>query len=97
MKNLTDDIPAEKLKRCVDSYISHCVKSVQIRSFFWSLFSCIRTKYGKISPSGPNTEKYGPEISQELQYTECITKYDWKLKKRSWQTQEVWYCIYGSI
>ena len=76
MKNLTDDIPAEKLKGCVDSYISHCVKSAQIRSFFWSLFSCIRTKYGKISPSGPNTEKYGPEISQEPQYTECITKYD---------------------
>ena len=27
---------------------SHCVKSVQIRSFFWSLFSCIRTEYGEI-------------------------------------------------
>ena len=26
----------------------HCVKSVQIRSFFWSLFSCILTKYGEI-------------------------------------------------
>ena len=26
----------------------HCVKSVQIRSFFWSVFSCIRTEYGKI-------------------------------------------------
>ena len=24
----------------------HCVKSVQIRSFFWSVFSCIRTEYG---------------------------------------------------
>ena len=23
-----------------------CVKSVQIRSFFWSVFSCIRTEYG---------------------------------------------------
>ena len=23
----------------------HCVKSVQIRSFFWSAFSCIRTEY----------------------------------------------------
>ena len=27
---------------------SHCVKSVQIRSFFWSVFSCIRTEYRKI-------------------------------------------------
>ena len=26
----------------------HCVKSIQIRSFFWSLFPCIRTKYRKI-------------------------------------------------
>ena len=24
----------------------HCVKSVQIRSFFWSVFSCIQTEYG---------------------------------------------------
>ena len=23
----------------------HCVKSVQIRSFVWSLFSCIQTEY----------------------------------------------------
>ena len=26
----------------------HCVKSVQIQSFFWSIFSCIQSKYGKI-------------------------------------------------
>ena len=26
----------------------HCVKSVQIRSFFWSVFSCIRTEYGDL-------------------------------------------------
>ena len=25
---------------------NHCVKSVQIRSFFWSVFSCTRTKHG---------------------------------------------------
>ena len=28
----------------------HCVKSVHIRSFFWSVFSRIRTKYRSISP-----------------------------------------------
>ena len=27
---------------------NHCVKSVQIRSFFWSKFSCIRTEYGDL-------------------------------------------------
>ena len=26
----------------------HCVKSVQIQSFFWSVFSCIRTEHRKI-------------------------------------------------
>ena len=25
---------------------SHCAKSVQIRSNFWHVFSCIRTEYG---------------------------------------------------
>ena len=28
--------------------LSHCVKSVQIRSYFWSVFFCIRTEYRKI-------------------------------------------------
>ena len=31
---------------------NHCVKSVQIRNFFWSVFSCIQSETGK----------YGPEI-----------------------------------
>ena len=48
----------------------HCVKSVQIRSFFWSLFFCIRTEYGEISERenteylsvfSPNAGKYGTE------------------------------------
>ena len=29
----------------------HCVKSVQIRSFFWFVFSRIRTEYGEIRSS----------------------------------------------
>ena len=29
-------------------FVQHCVKSVQIRSFFWSVFSRIRTEYGEI-------------------------------------------------
>ena len=27
---------------------SHCVKTVQVRSFFWSVFSHIWTKYGDL-------------------------------------------------
>ena len=51
----------------------HCVKSVEIGSYFWSVFSCIRTEYRKIrtrnnSVSGYfvfvlNTGKNGPEIT----------------------------------
>ena len=31
----------------------HCVKSVQIRSFFWSVFSCIRTECGDLLGKSP--------------------------------------------
>ena len=34
------------LLRILDS--SYCMRSVQIRSFFWSVFSRIRTEYGEI-------------------------------------------------
>ena len=33
--------------------IGHCVKSVQIRSFFWSVFSRIRTEYREIRSISP--------------------------------------------
>ena len=39
---------------------SHCVKNVQIRSYFWSVFSCIRTEYGDLLRNTgiqENTEK----------------------------------------
>ena len=54
---------------------THCVKSVQIRSFFWSVFSRIWTEYGQIRPHlpakylsvfSPNVGKYGPEKTPYL-------------------------------
>ena len=45
------------------------MKSVQIRSFFWSLFSHIRTGYGEIqylSVFSPNAGKYGTEKTPYL-------------------------------
>ena len=36
---------------------NHCVKSVQIRSFFWSIFSRIRTKYGEILQQNTDRKK----------------------------------------
>ena len=32
---------------------AHCVKSVQIRSFFWSVFSRTRAKYGDLLRKSP--------------------------------------------
>ena len=40
---------------------NHCVKVVQIRGFFWSVFSCIRTDTGKYG-----TGKYGLEKAPYL-------------------------------
>ena len=49
----------------------HRVKTVQIRSYFWSVFSCIRTEYGdlQISVFSPNTGKYRPEITPHKSHT----------------------------
>ena len=41
----TVDLDADK---CLLKRFFHCVKSVQIRSFFWSVFSRIWTEYGEI-------------------------------------------------
>ena len=48
---------------------THCVKSVEKRSFFWSVFSCIRTEYGDL----PNSGKYGPEITPYLDTVHAVT------------------------
>ena len=34
--------------QCLRCWRIHCVKIVQIRSYFWSVFSLIRTEYGEI-------------------------------------------------
>ena len=44
---------SKDLETTSSTSVSHCVKSVQIRSCFWSAFS-------------PNAGKYGPEITPYL-------------------------------
>ena len=41
--------------------INHCVKSVQIPSFFWSAFSCIRTRKNSVFGDFSSSEylRYG--------------------------------------
>ena len=51
-------------------FINHCVKSVQIRDNFWSVFSRIRAEYVRdtkyLSVFSPNAGKHGPEITPYL-------------------------------
>ena len=37
----------------------HCVKSVQIRSFFWSVFACIWTRKNSVFGHFSRSAKYG--------------------------------------
>ena len=44
-----------------------CIKSVQISSFFWSIFSCICTEYGDLRSKYPNFENFHAVILQLFQ------------------------------
>ena len=44
---------------CIYMGKHHCEKSVQIRSYFWYLFSCIRTEYGEILRISPFQSECG--------------------------------------
>ena len=54
-------------------YKLHCVKSVQIRSNFWSIFSCIQTEYRKIRTR--NYSAFG-HFSRSVRYSKIIKFYD---------------------
>ena len=43
----------------------HCVKSVQIRSFFWSAFSRTRTEYGEIRSISPYSVQMRENVDQK--------------------------------
>ena len=43
----------------------HCVKSAQIRSFFWSVFSRIRTEYGEILRISPYSVRMWENTDQK--------------------------------
>ena len=48
MRNGIASIPLENASSVKFAFLYHCVKSVQIRSFFWSVFTCIRSEYGDL-------------------------------------------------
>ena len=67
-------------------HIGHCVKSVKIQSFFWSVFSRIRTKYGeillRISPYSVRMwDNTGPEKTPYLDilHTVIYIEFTWSV------------------
>ena len=61
-------------------HLFHCVKSVQIRRFFWSVLSRIRTEYGEIlSVFSPNAGKYGPENTSYLDTFQAVFLFSYYL------------------
>ena len=49
----------------------HCMKSVQIRSFFWCVFSRIRTEYGEILRISPYSIRMWENTDQNRIQYEC--------------------------
>ena len=43
----------------------HCVKSVFIQSFFWSVFSCIRTEYQHLPSGSPYSVRMRENTDQK--------------------------------
>ena len=61
----------------------HCVKCVQIRSFFWSIFSRIRTVYGEILRISPYSVRIRENTDQKklriwTHFTQCLSNYYFK-------------------
>ena len=52
---------------------SHGVKSVQIRTNFWSVFFRIRRDMKDLSVFSPNAGKYGPEITPYLDTFQAVS------------------------
>ena len=50
------------LKICI---FVHCVKSIEIRSFFWSVFSCNRTEYGDLRSKSPYSVRIHENTDQK--------------------------------
>ena len=66
----------------------HYVNSIQTRSFFWSIFSRIRTEYGYLSVFGPNEGKCGPEKAPYLDTFHAVIEdfvNEWHLNTMQWK------------
>ena len=53
----------------------HCISSVQIRSFFWSVFSRIRNEYGDLRSKSPYSVRMRENTDQNFSRSESVDKY----------------------
>ena len=65
---------------------SHCVKSIQMQSSFWSAFSCIRTKYGDIRSIPAYSVRMQENMAQKKLYlwtlfTQCLLPYKGRIPR----------------
>ena len=58
------------------SFLIHSLKNAQIRSLFWSVFSCIRSKYVYLSVFSLNAGKNGPEKTPYLDTFHVVIVYE---------------------
>ena len=90
---------ASSVRRIQVNKLLHCVKSAQIRSYFWSVFSCIRTEYRKIRTRNNSVfghySSWNRQFSDNFRWCSCclifwdsteISQKDYFLKKfkRTW-------------
>ena len=60
---------------------NHCLKSVQIRSFFWSAFSRIWTEYGDLRSNSPYSVRIRENTDQrKLRIWTLFTQWTWLVK-----------------
>ena len=57
--------PLKIQNKTSEIFTQHCVKSVQIRSFFWSVFSCIWTEYGDLRSKYPYSVRMQENTDQK--------------------------------
>ena len=57
-------------------YEVHCVRSVQMRTFFWSVYSCIRTEYRDLLLKSPYSVQIQENTDQKkLRIWTLFTQY----------------------
>ena len=59
------DTETKKTQITLILFLTHFVKIIQIRSFFWSVFSHIRTEYGEIRIISPHSARMPENTDQK--------------------------------